>query len=217
MINGIKDRVNLLIKSLGINKSDFAKETSISSAMISKITTQEVNFSIDIYQKIVNKYTRLNQGWLLNGTGEMWINNPIETNQNADLIQQTEIKETVSPVSNEIDNLVRIHKEYLNTMDCIVITAYSIYRSKSDYLKETDFETLKFLNEYSLSKIFDVLQGKLTSEKYENELRIYLTVAKDLLYTYIKDLRAVLSGFEPGTQFAGSINELYEEFKESMR
>ncbi|WP_316777736.1 hypothetical protein [Pedobacter antarcticus] len=72
-MNTVKDRLNELITELKLSKNEFAREVGISSAMISKITTKDVNFGIDVYQRIISRYPSLNQQWLLFGAGEIWV------------------------------------------------------------------------------------------------------------------------------------------------
>ncbi|MDP3469644.1 MAG: helix-turn-helix transcriptional regulator [Daejeonella sp.] len=71
-MNLIKERLNELIRTLKLSKNEFAREIGTSSAMVSKITTKDVNFGIDIYKKIIGRYPNLNQDWLLTGVGDMW-------------------------------------------------------------------------------------------------------------------------------------------------
>jgi transcriptional regulator with XRE-family HTH domain len=70
-----KDRLNKVIKDLGISKNEFARKIDISAPLISKITTQEVNFGIEVLEKIILAYPSLNHVWFLTGVGEMWIKN----------------------------------------------------------------------------------------------------------------------------------------------
>ncbi|WP_295799959.1 helix-turn-helix transcriptional regulator [Mucilaginibacter sp.] len=72
-MNSLRSRINELISHLKLSKNEFAREIGLSSAMVSKITTKDINFGIDVYQKIISKYTNLNQQWLLTGVGEMWL------------------------------------------------------------------------------------------------------------------------------------------------
>lgn len=75
MNSKITSRIALLIENLGISKNQFSKKIGTSSALISQITTKQENFRIDIAQKIISTYPRLNANWLLNGSGEMWLEN----------------------------------------------------------------------------------------------------------------------------------------------
>lgn len=71
----IRDRLNVLISHLKLSKNEFAREIGSSGAMVSKITTKEVNFGIDVFKKIIDRYPQLNHQWLMSGEGEMWNEN----------------------------------------------------------------------------------------------------------------------------------------------
>lgn len=68
----IRTRLNTLIEALKLSKNRFAREIGTSSAMISKITNNDVNFGVDIIQKISHRYPEVNINWLLLGVGEMY-------------------------------------------------------------------------------------------------------------------------------------------------
>lgn len=70
-MGNINTRLDTFISSLGVSKNQFATSLGTSSAMISKITKQKVNFGVDILEKIITTYPHLNQQWLLTGIGEM--------------------------------------------------------------------------------------------------------------------------------------------------
>ena len=71
----IRDRLNDLIAVLKLSKNEFAREIGSNGAMISKITTKDVNFGIDVFKKIIDRYPQLNHQWLMSGEGEMWLEN----------------------------------------------------------------------------------------------------------------------------------------------
>lgn len=75
-MENIADRINLLIKNLQVSKNGFAEIIGISSSLISQITTKKNNFRADILQRITSAYPNVNPAWLLNGIGEMWLNEP---------------------------------------------------------------------------------------------------------------------------------------------
>lgn len=70
----INDRVLELIRNLKMSKNQFANSIGTSSAMISKLTSKNANFGVDIFKKIIAVYPHLNYNWLLMGVGEMWLN-----------------------------------------------------------------------------------------------------------------------------------------------
>lgn len=217
----IKTRLNSLIQYLNISKNEFAREIGTSSAMISKITTKEVNFGVDIYQKILSRYTHLNQQWLLTGVGEMWNEH---SRLNADVLEEINSKKSAFKESNkyhaskdDLDNIVSIHKDFTNAMSGITDLVNLLYKHKQNYMSETDYKQLIQMNEFTISKVFDVLSGTLNYHDYKKQLEIYLIIAKDLLFSYIRDLRAIESGFEPGAQINGSIEDLYNNYLEHLK
>lgn len=74
-MENIGTRLNQLITALGVSKNQFSKQIGTSSAMISKITGQKVNFGIEIIEKIIKAYPQVNSHWILTGVGTMWREN----------------------------------------------------------------------------------------------------------------------------------------------
>jgi len=68
----INGRLNELIQVLGVSKNGFAQKINVSSALISKITTQRINFGVDVIEKIISAYPSINLIWLVAGEGEMF-------------------------------------------------------------------------------------------------------------------------------------------------
>ena len=73
-----RNRINYLIERFGISKNQFAKEIGTSSAMISKITTKDINFGVDVLEKIISRYPEVNFIWLLTGQGQPFNNGTTE-------------------------------------------------------------------------------------------------------------------------------------------
>jgi hypothetical protein len=81
-----KTRINELISSLGISKNKFAKAIGTSSAMISKVTTQDINYGVDLAGKIISTFPSVNPVWLLTGVGEMMLSDsPLDSPSNSPL------------------------------------------------------------------------------------------------------------------------------------
>lgn len=68
-----KERINQLIDALGLSKNKFAKAVGTSSAVISNITTANVNYGIELAEKIISTFPSVNPSWLLSGIGEMML------------------------------------------------------------------------------------------------------------------------------------------------
>lgn len=73
MATSHKDRINELITALGLSKNKFAKALGSSSAVISKITTTDVNYGIELAERIISTFPSVNPSWLLSGNGEMML------------------------------------------------------------------------------------------------------------------------------------------------
>ena len=73
MINSRKERISQLIEALGLSKNKFAKAIGTSSAVVSNITTTDVNYGVEFVEKIISTFPRINPTWLLTGIGEMML------------------------------------------------------------------------------------------------------------------------------------------------
>jgi len=103
-----KDRLNQLIAYLNVSKNEFAREIGVSSAMISKITTKDINFGVDVLEKIIGRYKLLNPLWLLTGIGYMWLSDPpIETNTPNAVKLSKKNKAVVDDVLGQIEHELR--------------------------------------------------------------------------------------------------------------
>jgi len=65
------DRIKLLIEDKELSPSAFADAIDIQRSSISHILSGRNNPSLDIVQKILNKYPNINSAWLLTGRGKM--------------------------------------------------------------------------------------------------------------------------------------------------
>lgn len=64
----IKDRLNLLIKALGVRVSHFEQKCGISNGYVANI---RASISQSTLQKIIKAYPQVNAGWLMTGEGKM--------------------------------------------------------------------------------------------------------------------------------------------------
>lgn len=92
-MSNINSRLDAFINYLGMSKNQFASSLGTSSAMISKITKNKVNFGVDILEKIITKYSHLNQLWLLTGIGDMVSDNHTNnTHPDTHLVEKLQTK-----------------------------------------------------------------------------------------------------------------------------
>ena len=85
----MKDRILQIINEVGLTASNFAKEIGVLPSTISHISSEDRNPSLDVVQKILNKYKNISPDWLLSGIGEMY-RNEIDTTK----FQTSKIKQT---------------------------------------------------------------------------------------------------------------------------
>lgn len=70
-MNTINERISLLIETVGITKTAFAKELKVSQQYISKLT--KTGTPSDILLEDISEKFGVNPEWLKSGTGEMFI------------------------------------------------------------------------------------------------------------------------------------------------
>lgn len=155
----VRTRINFLIEDLNLSKNEFAREVGISSAMISKITIKEVNFGIDVYKKIIDKYPHLNQQWLLFGEGEMWLeNHTLKPHLNTHLSNNSvENRERSSSAQKIFDDMMaeskekyREYEEFAANKDNV---QYIYVRKIYDFLRDNNPEL------YNLRNNIDIMLG----------------------------------------------------------
>lgn len=73
-IDNIGDRVKKIIDRKGFTIMGFEKEIGAGNNTIGTSIKRNSNFSSSILSKILTKYPDVNPGWLLTGTGDMFIN-----------------------------------------------------------------------------------------------------------------------------------------------
>lgn len=69
--NNINDRISELIEFLDITPTAFADEIGIQRSGLSHIMKGRNKPSLDVVQKIINRFPEINILWLVNGTGAM--------------------------------------------------------------------------------------------------------------------------------------------------
>jgi predicted transcriptional regulator len=157
----IKDRLNLLISSLGISKNQFAKEIGTSSAMISKITTQDINFGVDIIEKIISTFPRVNNVWLLTGVGKMFNENvpsdtPSETPFHTPLVEKNE---GLSSKNLETDYLIIKANELITDLE----NRISFLRKEQQLMSNNVEDLVDFVENSESMTNFDVRSQLLES------------------------------------------------------
>lgn len=74
MENHIGKRIESLVTALGLNRNSFAKSLNKSFTTIQIITEGKSKPGYDVLELILTIYPQVNPGWLMKGTGEMFLN-----------------------------------------------------------------------------------------------------------------------------------------------
>ena len=67
-----KERIENVIKSLGLTARQFAAEIRVQPGTISNMMAGRNNPSLEVMKRIMERYSTLNPEWLIAGRGEMW-------------------------------------------------------------------------------------------------------------------------------------------------
>lgn len=65
-------RLKKLIKVLNLNQSSFAKSLGLTQPNISRMVSGSSNISVEVLNRIKDRYRQVNLHWLLAGEGEMF-------------------------------------------------------------------------------------------------------------------------------------------------
>lgn len=65
-------RLKKLIKALNLNQSSFARSLGMTQPNISRMVAGSSNISVEVLNRIKNRYRQVNLHWLLAGEGEMF-------------------------------------------------------------------------------------------------------------------------------------------------
>lgn len=82
---GIKERLNLIIKHLGVSGRAFAKECGFSESYYATINE---GIGADKLNKILSKYPEFSARWILTGEGEMLNNDSPAQEMNEDFLEK---------------------------------------------------------------------------------------------------------------------------------
>ena len=76
-----RERIEVLIQMLNLSARQFAEQIRIQPGTISNIMAGRNKPSLDVMQRILEKYPTLSPEWLIAGRGEMWRTVPGEDPQ----------------------------------------------------------------------------------------------------------------------------------------
>ncbi len=223
-MDSIKIRLNQLIDNLHLSKNEFAREVGTSSAMISKITTKDVNFGVDVFQKIVSRYTNLNQQWLLTGIGEMWSIRPsIDPKSELEKLEGKNPMKEFSKKNNKVLNSLEEYSKNDLTLRQLILVHRNQDKARV-YFRKIEGEYSGLLNsveefiffpnmaniiieEYfsKLSDLIYIVPGYLSGEKFDSK-QYKLDIENELEKLKLFKL--------PLLKFAAAIEVFYNEFNE---
>jgi len=66
------ERLQALMKEENMNAKEFAEQVGISAATMSNIVNGRNNPSLDVMQKVLNRFRMVNSDWLILGVGSMY-------------------------------------------------------------------------------------------------------------------------------------------------
>jgi hypothetical protein len=92
-MDSVNQRVNKLIERLALSKSEFSQKTGISAVVLSHISSGRNKVSLTAIQQILKAYPEINPGYLLLGSGSMFVDNQKDSEEklllHLDQIQKT--------------------------------------------------------------------------------------------------------------------------------
>jgi len=103
----MKDRILQIMDQEGLTPSAFAEAIGIQRAAMSHITKGRNNPSLDVFTKILERFTYINPDWLLHGTGNM----QRETKYSVQPQKQLELFPPASHIQPEKKNISEFSKE----------------------------------------------------------------------------------------------------------
>ncbi len=95
----MKDRISKFLTTESISPSKFADEIGVQRSSISHIISGRNNPSLELIQKILNRYDFVNPDWLILGKGEMYRS----VSRNPNLFNQAPTIQENIQINNDLD------------------------------------------------------------------------------------------------------------------
>ena len=146
----MKDRILQIMDQEGLTPSAFAEAIGIQRAAMSHITSGRNNPSLDVFTKILERFTYINPDWLLHGTGNM----QRETKYSVQPQKQLELFPPASHIQPEKKNISEFSKE---TKDKTPQNQPKKQENEPVILKETPVKKVVKIIIYYSDKTFDTL------------------------------------------------------------
>jgi transcriptional regulator with XRE-family HTH domain len=102
-------RLRKLLKVLKINQSDFGKSLGMTQSNISRMTSGGNKVSVEVLNRMADKYQQVNLHWLLTGVGEMFLNTVENMSPQVDkeLVDGKEKLEELKEIVSRLEEAVR--------------------------------------------------------------------------------------------------------------
>ena len=85
-----QQRLMALMRAEGLNAKSFAEQVGISAATMSNILNGRNKPSLEVMQKVLNRFRTLSPQWLILGVGSMYLE---KSNSQCDILQQDSTQE----------------------------------------------------------------------------------------------------------------------------
>jgi transcriptional regulator with XRE-family HTH domain len=111
-------RLRKLLKVLKVNQSDFGKSLGMTQSNISRMTSGGNKVSVEVLNRMADKYQQVNLHWLLTGVGEMFLDAVENTDSHVDKepANRKEELEELREVVSRLEEMVKKLKSKLDIM-----------------------------------------------------------------------------------------------------
>ncbi len=106
----LNKRIIEVMTMLGLNKSTFAKDLDVSLPLITHITSGRNKPGLDIIQKIILRFEKINPDWLITGKGETYRTLPEKTEYTAIYSSLTKIQTELTEQEKVVSTIKSYHK-----------------------------------------------------------------------------------------------------------
>ena len=110
-------RLKKLIKALNLNQSEFAKRLGMTQPNISRMVNGSSNISIEVLNRITERYRQINLHWLLTGKGDMFFAGPDYKEPQMRDVQVAEGKGKLEELEERVGRLEDMVKELMKKLE----------------------------------------------------------------------------------------------------
>jgi len=139
----MKERIEKFLRLEGISSAKFADELGIQRSSVSHILSGRNNPSLELIQKFLKRYDKINTDWLILGKGEMY-----RSDKN---ISNLSLFDTMQPESLKIEQIIEKNSE---SKAPIIDPNTNIKQQINAFEEKTDKRIIKIVTFYT-DKTFD--------------------------------------------------------------